>query len=234
MNQLADKKAYEGQKKILVAVDCIIFGFDSEKLKLLLFKRRVEPLKGDWSLIGAFVDPELALKDAAKKVLFDYTGLTDIYLDEMKTYSAVDRDPGGRVISVSYKSLIRINEFDIENVKKYDARWFDLDDIPELILDHGKMVEDAIEKLRRKSRYEPIAFELLPKKFTIPQLQILYERIYQKKLDDRNFRKKVLSFDILTKTEEKDKSGSKKGAFLYVFNREKFSAFIAKGLNFEL
>ena len=225
---------YEGQTKILVAVDCIIFGFDAENLKILLFKRKVAPLKGSWSLIGAFIKNNLSLNDAAKQVLFESTGLKDIYLQELQTYSDIDRDPGERVISVAYYSLIRLHESELESVEKFDAHWFDLDEIPELILDHGKMVDDAIKKLRSKARYQPIGFELLPEKFTIPQLQILYQCIYQKKLDDRNFRKKILSFDILTKTTEKDKTGSKKGAFLYKFSKDKFDHFIAKGYSFEL
>jgi 8-oxo-dGTP diphosphatase len=234
MQLLDNTLVYKNQQKFLVAVDCIIFGFDSKQLKLLLFKRKVEPLKGAWSLIGAFIKNDLSLNEAAKQVLFESTGLKDIYLDELQTYSAIDRDPGERVISVAFFSLMRINEFLEESVEKYDAHWFNLDDIPELILDHRKMVDDAILKLVTKARYQPIGFELLPEKFTIPQLQLLYECVYQKKLDDRNFRKKILSFDILTKTTEKDKTGSKKGAFLYKFNKEKFDSFIAKGYNFEL
>jgi len=234
MHLLNNTLVYEGHKKFLIAVDCIIFGFDSEQLKLLLFKRKVEPLKGAWSLIGAFIEQKLSLDEAAKQILFKTTGLNNIYLEELQTYSSVDRDPGERVISVAFFSLMRINEFVEESVEKFDAHWFNLDDIPELILDHRKMVNDAILKLRTKARYQPIGFELLPEKFTIPQLQLLYECVYQKKLDDRNFRKKILSFDILNKTTEKDKSGSKKGAFLYEFNKDKFNNFISKGYNFEL
>ncbi len=234
MQLLNNKNAYRNQAKILVAVDCVIFGFDSQQLKLLLFKRKVAPLKGAWSLIGAFVEENLSLNDAAKQVVFDLTGLHNIFLEELQTYSNVDRDPGERVISVAHYSLIRIDDFDINSVEKYDAHWFNIDEIPELIIDHKQMVDDAILKIRKKTRYQPIGFELLPEGFTIPQLQILYECIYQKKLDDRNFRKKILSFDILTKTTQKDKSSSKKGAFLYKFNKEKFNNFISKGYNFEL
>ena len=234
MQLKGNNEAYVGQEKILVAVDCVIFGFDSKKLKLLLFKRKVAPLKGAWSVIGAFMKPNLTLNEAAKEVLFEYTGLKNVFLEELGTYSEVDRDPGKRVISVGHYSLIRLDEFNLESVEKFDAHWFDIDEVPDLIIDHGKMVEDAIAKLGRKARYQPIGFNLLPEKFTIPQLQLLYECVYQKKLDDRNFRKKLISFDVLTKTEEKDKTGSKKGAFLYRFNKSKFDDFIAKGYNFEL
>ncbi len=233
--KLLDKAhMYEGQEKFLVAVDCIVFGFDSKEIKLLLFRRRVEPLKGKWSLIGSFIKDYLSIEESAKQILYESTGLKDVYLRELKTYSTIDRDPGERVISVAYYSLIRIDEYKIESVEKYDAHWFSLDEVPELILDHGQMLEDAITKLRLKTKYEPVGFNLLPEKFTIPQLQIFYECIYQKKLDNRNFRKKLLSFDILIKSNEKDKLSSKKGAFLYRFNQKKFDSFIASGRSFEL
>jgi len=172
--------------------------------------------------------------ESAQQILTESTGLSNVFLEELKIYSNVDRNPDTRIISVAYYSLIRIDEYNLESVEEYDAHWFDFDDIPELIADHGEMVKDAIIRLRIKARNRPIGFNLLPKKFTIPQLQQLYESIYQKKLDNRNFRKKILSFGILTKTQEKDKSGSKKGAFFFKFNKEKFDNFIAKGYNFEL
>ena len=225
---------YRVEQKILVAVDCIIFGFDSKNLKLLLFRRKVEPLRGSWSLIGAFIKNDSSVLDGAKQILFECTGLEDVYLEELKTYGDVNRDPGERVISIAHYSLIRINDFELEHVEKFDARWFNLDEIPELILDHRLMVEDAIVKLKNKARHQPIGFNLLPEYFTIPELQTLYESIYQRELDPRNFRKKILSLDILNKTTKRDKSGSKKGAFLYCFNKEKFDTLIAKGYNFEI
>ena len=227
---------YVNRERFLVAVDCIIFGFDlaQGKLKLLLFKRKVNPLKGKWSLIGSFIKKDMSLDASAKQVLLESTGLDNIFLEELKTYSAIDRDPGERVISVGYFSLMRLKELHNHSVEAYDAKWFSLDEIPELILDHKTMVDDAIERLKTRVRRRPIGFNLLDKKFTLPQIQTLYESIYQKKLDNRNFRKKLLSFDILSKTEEKDKSSSKRGAFLYTFNKEKFDEFVAKGYNFEL
>lgn len=225
---------YNVQQKILVAVDCIIFGFDSENLKLLLFKRKVEPLSGCWSLIGSFMKNDLSIKDGAKQILLESTGLENVYLEELKTYGDIERDPFQRVISIGYFSLIQINAFNKKIVEQFDARWFNLDEIPDLILDHGKMVEDAIVKLRARARYQPIGFNLLPEYFTILDLQKLYESIYQKELDSRNFRKKIISFDILTKTDLKDKSNSKKGAFLYKFNKDKFDKFISEGYNFEV
>ncbi|WP_298479904.1 NUDIX domain-containing protein [uncultured Maribacter sp.] len=234
MKLLDTSLKYDVEQKILVAVDCIIFGFDSKNLKLLLFKRKVEPLKGKWSLVGAFVKNDLSIKNAAKQILLESTGLKDIYLEELKTYGNVERDPGERVISIAHYSLIGINDFDIEHVKEFDAEWFNIDEMPDLILDHKQMVDDAIVELENKVRHQPIGFNLLPKYFTLPELQTLYECIYQRPLDSRNFRKKILSLNILIKTDKKDRSNSKKGAFLYCFNKEMFDELIAKGYNFEI
>tara|TARA_R110001583_G_scaffold123127_3_gene274525 strand:- start:14538 stop:15242 length:705 start_codon:yes stop_codon:yes gene_type:complete len=234
MKLIDNTTIYNTQQNILIAVDCIIFGFTSNKLKLLLFKRKVEPAKGSWSLIGAFIKNDQSINDGAKQILFETTGLKDIYLEQLKTYGEVLRDPAQRVISITYYSLISVQDFELESVEKYDAHWFDLEEIPDLIFDHSKMVQDAIEHLRNKAKHQPIGFNLLPDFFTIPELQSLYESIYQRNLDSRNFRKKILSLDILSKTEKKDKSGSKKGAFLYCFNKDKFETLISKGLNFEI
>lgn len=211
---------YDPQQRITVAVDCIIFGFDSERLKLLLFRRKVEPFKGSWSLIGSLIKNDISLDDGAKEILFNLTGLKDVYLKQFRVYGEVNRDPVERVISVAYYSLIRINEFDYESVKDHDAKWFDFHEVPELLLDHGQMVQDAIRNLRLVARNRPLGFELLPPLFTMPQLQLLYESIYDTKFDRGNFRKKILSLGILKKTDQKDKSGSKRGAFLYKFKKD--------------
>lgn len=226
--------AYDHNAAILVAVDCTILGFGDGKLKLLLFKRRVEPFKGQWSLIGSFVKPKEGVLEAAARVLEDYTGLQNVFLEELSYFGNPDRDPGGRVITLAHYALMRIGEQDEQLVEKYNAQWFEVDKLPDLVLDHRNIVERALEKLRRKARYRPIGFELLPQKFTIPQLKSLYDAIHQKNLDRRNFRKKILSMDIIEKLDEKDKTGSKKGAFLYQFNREKYDALVARGVNFEL
>ena len=234
MKLLDTSLKYDVGQKILIAVDCIIFGFDSKNLKVLLFKRKVDPLKGMWSLVGAFVKNNLSIKNAAKQILLESTGLKDIYLDELKTYGNVDRDPGARVISIAHYSLIGINDFEIEHVKEFNAEWFNINEMPELILDHKQMVTDAITELGNKVKHQPIGFNLLPKYFTLPELQTLYECIYQRTLDSRNFRKKIVSLNILIKTDKKDKSSSKKGAFLYCFDKQMFDELIAKGYNFEI
>ncbi len=225
---------YAAEDKIHIATDCIIFGFDNESIKLLIFKRRVDPFKGQWSLIGSFVKATESVNDAAKRVLTEITGLENVFMKQLKVYGGVDRDPGARCITVGQYALIRIEEQDKTLVEKHGAVWHDLHEIPDLVLDHNTLVKDALVQLKLKASYQPIGFELLPKKFTIPNLQRLYEAIYQKKFDDRNFRKKIIALDVLTKLEEKDKSTSKKGAFLHKFNKEKYNKLVNRGINFRL
>ena len=208
---------YSSNQKITVAIDCVIFGFDSEKLNLLLFKRRVNPFKGSWSLVGEVLENDLSLDKSANEILYKLTGLKNIYLKQLKTYGELNRDPAERVISIVYFSLIRVDEVFKEIKSKENAKWFALNELPELILDHSEMVNDSISQLRSIAKDQPLGFELLPKLFTLPQLQILYECIYNTKFDSRNFRKKIISLNVLEKTNLNDKSSSRKGAYLYGF-----------------
>jgi len=228
------KDLYQVKEKMYVATDCIIFGFHEGKLKLLVFKRRLEPLKGNWSLIGSFVRLEEDLEVAGQRVLKEITGLKNVFMQQLRTYGKKDRDPGYRCISVAQYALIRIDEYDEKLVEEHGAHWYEIDDLPSLILDHSEMVQDALLQLKQNARYKPIGFELLPEKFTIPQLQNLYETIYQRTLDARNFRKKVLSLNVLEKLEEKDKTTSKRGAFLYKFNYRNYQSLVKSGFNFEI
>lgn len=225
---------YRQPDKMYVAVDCIIFGFDSGNLKLLLFRRRISPLEGEWSLIGSFVKLDEDVTAAGERVLEEITGLKNVFMEELKVYGAADRDPGYRCISVGQCALIRLNDYDKELVEQHGAVWHDVNDLPPLVLDHGEMVTDALEKIRRKARYQPLGFELLPEKFTIPQLQSVYEAIFQKELDTRNFRKKIFSHNVLVKLDEKDKSSSKRGAFLYKFDHSRYKSLTKRGNDFEL
>jgi 8-oxo-dGTP diphosphatase len=225
---------YAAYSKMYVATDTIVFGFEDGELKLLVFKRRVAPEKGRWSLIGSFVKLNEDVDDAAQRVLTEITGLEDVFFEQSKTYGQTNRDGGYRCISIAQYALIRIGEYDKELVSKHGAFWYRLQDLPDLVLDHNQMVEDALELLRRKARYQPIGFELLPEKFTVPQLQSLYEAIYQRDLDPRNFRKKLLSLNVLKRLEEKDKSNSKKGAFLYMFEHDRYMQLLKSGYDFEL
>lgn len=222
--------------KILVAVDAIIFGFNENEhdLKLLLLKRNFEPEKGKWSLMGGFVAPEESLDRSAQRIVSQLTGLDDVYMEQLFAFGDINRDAGGRIISVAYFSLIKINEHDSELVKKHGASWISVTQLPQLIFDHQDMVKKALRKLRIRARTQPIGFELLPEKFTIPQLQRLYEAIYQAPFDKRNFRRKLLAMGLLGKLNEKEKETSKKGAFYYQFNQQKYEELLEKGFNFDL
>lgn len=222
---------YENHDRILVALDCIIFGFDRSGLKLLLIKRDFEPEKGKWSLMGGFLDRRESLDEAADRILHKLTGLENVYLEQLYGFGEVDRDPVERTISIAYYALINIRDHDKELVEKYSARWFPIDDLPELIFDHPEMVEAAKARLKYRASHEPVGFELLPEKFTMPELQILYEGIYETELDKRNFRRRILSMDILTKTDEKQKKYSKKGAYFYKFDEQKYEDKVNKGDN---
>ena len=225
---------YQEHDEILVAIDCIIIGFSENRLKVLLLNRDFEPARGEVSLIGGFTRKNESLDDAAARILFELTGLKDVYLEQLFTYGNVDRDPGERVISVAYFALLKVQDLDHEHVQKHGAHWCEISKCPDLIFDHNIMVRKAMKRLQRRAKGEPIGFELLPGTFTLPQLQRLYEAIYQKKLDSRNFRKKLLGMDILVKYNKKDKSSSKKGAFLYRFDERKYKKLLNDGSNFEL
>lgn len=229
-----ETKYYSQFDRIYVAVDCIIFGFLDNQLKILLLTRDFEPSLGQASLIGGFVRKDESLDDAAARILHDLTGLENVFLEQLYSYGEVDRDPGERVISVSYYALLKVQDLDHAHVEKHRARWCNIGECKELIFDHNEMVENALVRLRSRAKSQPIGFELLARKFTIPQLQMLYEAIYQKKLDNRNFRKKLLAMDVLEKLETKDKSTSKKGAYLYRFDRKRYNKLVQDGFLFDL
>lgn len=226
-------KNYKNQKKILLAVDCIIFGFDNKNLKILLIKRDFEPEKGKWSLMGGFISPDEAIDDAATRILHDLTGLNDVYMEQLRAYGAVERDPVERTVSIGYYALIPISEKTILN-KEFSAQWFNVTESPELIFDHGEMIANAMARLRRRALGKPIGFELLPNKFTMKQLQTLYEAILGDTLDKRNFINKINALDILKKTEEKDMNSSRKGSFLYMFDETKYNEKVREGFSFKL
>lgn len=215
-------KAYELEDKVLLAVDCIIFGFDNEDLKVLLVKREFEPEKGKWSLIGGFLKKHETLNNAAKRILHRLTGMDNIYMEQLYTWSEVDRDPAERTISTSYYALINIEDHNEKLIEHHNAKWFSLSKAPDLIFDHNEMLTKATMRLRRRTSISPIGFGLLPEKFTMRQLQKLYESILDKKIDKRNFVNKIKSMDILIKLDEKDMTSSTKGSYLYIFDQEKY------------
>jgi 8-oxo-dGTP diphosphatase len=223
---------YAGQTRILAAVDCIIFGFDGENLQILLMKRGLEPEKNKWSLIGGFLAKSESLEQAASRVLKKFTGIEGLYMHQLQTFSAPERDPLERTISTAFTTLIDIHQYEKQIIKDYHAEWFRLGKKPRLIFDHDSMLKMAQEELRYQAASHPILFELLPARFTIPQLQNLYEGVYETHFDDRNFSRKVLSTELLIKLRDKDKSGSKKGAFYYKLNMKKYKAGFRSFMNF--
>ncbi len=224
---------YTQETPILIAVDCVIFGYQEGQLNILLIKRNFEPGLGQWSLMGGFLQGNETLDWAAKRILHQLTGLDNVYLEQLHAYSEVARDKAARVVSVAYYALIDIATSNEQLTKTQEAAWFSINNIPKLIFDHREMCDKAWKRLQRKSLSQPIGFELLPTKFTIPQLQQLYEAIHNENLDKRNFRKNILLSGLITKLEEKNKEGSKKGAFLYVFNTEKYAALTESGTSIQ-
>ncbi|MCE7991297.1 MAG: NUDIX hydrolase [Roseivirga sp.] len=231
---LTPYKDYDSKSKFLFAVDCTVFGVSENRLRLLIFEREVEPLAGEWSLLGSFINRNESTRDAASRILLELTGLDNIYMEQLHCFAEPNRDPGGPVISVAYWSLIKINQNDREfNVDNHKARWVSIDEMPELILDHGEMVTMAIRRLRERAKFYPIGFELVPKEFTLRQLLSVYEAIFDHKIDDRNFRKKILKSGLLTMLDKKDKTTSRKGSYLYEFNKDTYRQLQDKGYNFE-
>ena len=214
---------YNINPQFYVSVDCIIFGLNEGELSLLLLKRNFEPEKGKWSLMGGFVQNDESVDAAAKRVLKELTGLENVYMEQVGAFGEVDRDPGERVISVAYYALINIDEYDRKLVKKHNAQWINIHDLPELRFDHPAMIEKARDLMRRKASLEPIGLNLLPRLFTLSQMQSLYETIQGETIDKRNFRKKVAEMDYIEKTEMIDKSCSRRGAYLYKFNNKAYN-----------
>jgi ADP-ribose pyrophosphatase YjhB (NUDIX family) len=229
-------KLYSEHPRHLVAVDCIVFGYDilEKEIKLLLIKRSFEPAMGKWSLAGGFVREKESLNEAASRILYQLTGLRDVYMEQSFTYGEIQRDPGARVISTSYSALIKIQDIDRKLKELNGAQWQSLARLPYLIFDHRNMVDRALNVLQMQVKVKPVGFALLPEKFTLVQLQNLYEAIYQREIDKRNFRKKILSMNILEKLEEKERETSKKGAFYYKFNEERYEIHKKQGFDFSL
>lgn len=223
---------YIKQTRVLVAVDCIVFGFDGFNLKLLLIKRGFEPEMNKWSLMGGFVQSDEKPEDAACRVLKQLTGLQGVYMEQLLVFGEPERDPLERTISITYCALIDIKKYEKQLSDDYRTEWFQLDRVPPLIFDHDEMVRHAKNRLRYKAALHPILFELLPEKFTIPQIMTLYEQVYDVQLDKRNFTRKLRSTGLLIKQLDKDKENSKKGAFYYKLDKTTYKEKFTKFLNF--
>lgn len=215
-----------------VTTDCVIFGFDGTKLKVLLIERGVEPYKGRWAFPGGFLQMEETAEEGALRELQEETGLTGAYIEQFHTFTEPHRDPRERVITIAYFALVRIQE-----VKGGDdaasAQWFSLDEIPELAFDHDAILQMALEKLRERIHFQPIGFELLPEKFTMKELQALYEAILEVRFDRRNFAKKMLHYQLLNQLEETTWPTAKREAYLFSFNKTKYEELKKKGFQLE-
>lgn len=213
---------YNDHDRLLVSVDCIVFGFDEGELRVLMGKRKMDPGHGQWSLYGGFVGANESVNDAARRVLYALTGLKDLYMKQVGAYGDVDRDPGARVISISYYSMINVADYDQAQQQEHDVAWVNIEQLPEMYSDHRKMVLKARRMMQEKISHEPIGFNLLPELFTLSQLQQVYEAVNGEEVDKRNFRKRIKEMDFIEKTDQIDKLTSKRGAYLYRFNEKAY------------
>jgi 8-oxo-dGTP diphosphatase len=218
-----------------LTVDCVVFGIDDDELKVLLIQRALPPFEGQWALPGGFVHMEESLSEAALRELREETGLEKVYLEQLFTFGAVDRDPRGRVVSVAYYALVKLSDHRVQAATDArDAQWFPVWDTPTLAFDHSQILPAALERIKGKVRYQPIGFELLPKKFTLTQLQKLYEVILERELDKRNFRKKILAMEILVELDEVEKGVAHRAARLYRFDERKYNRLAKAGFDFQI
>jgi len=217
-----------------LAVDCVVFGLDEHDLKVLLIQRKLPPFQHAWALPGGFVRDE-TLDDAATRELREEAGVTDVYLEQLYTFGALDRDPRERVVTVAYYALAKLSDHRIRAATDaMGVGWFPLDELPKLAFDHAAIVTTARDRLRGKVRYAPVGFELLPPRFSLTQLQRLYEIILGAALDKRNFRKKILAMDLLIETDEVEQGVRHRAARLYRFDRRKYDRLARQGFEFAM
>ncbi|MFT6862543.1 MAG: 8-oxo-dGTP diphosphatase [Akkermansiaceae bacterium] len=215
--------------------DCVVFGLDQNDLKILLIQRALPPFENEWALPGGFIRIGEDIDVCARRELEEETGLQNVYLEQLATIGTPNRDPREHVVTVAYFALVNLLEHPpTAATDARNAAWFSFDDLPRLAFDHNKILALARSRLRGKVRYQPVGFELLPKKFTLTQLQHLYELILEETLDKRNFRKKVAKLDILTETNEVEQDVARRAARLYRFDRSRYQKLERQGINFEL
>lgn len=217
-----------------VTVDCVVFGHVEGALKVLLIRRGIQPYKDHWALPGGFVRLDESLEAAARRELAEETGVRDVFLEQLYTFGEPARDPRERVISVAYYALVDLDSHPtIADTDAAESRWFSLEAVPNLAFDHGRILETARERLRAKVRYQPIGFELLPRKFTLSQLQTLYETVLGEKLDKRNFRKRVADLGLLKPLKEFTQGVGRPARF-HEFDQERYERLEKRGFHFEL
>jgi 8-oxo-dGTP diphosphatase len=218
-----------------LTVDCVVFGFDEGDLKVLLIKRDLDPFRGTWALPGGFVHMDETLEEAAFRELKEESGIERPFLEQLYTFGELDRDPRGRVVTVAYYGLVKLTDHRVAGSSDASqAAWFAVADVPSLAFDHDTILDVALKRLKAKVRYQPIGFELLPKKFTLSQLQHLYEAILEAPLDKRNFRKKILGTELLQELDEIEQDVAHRAARLYRFDDRKYRQLVRRGFNFEI
>jgi 8-oxo-dGTP diphosphatase len=218
-----------------LTVDCVVFGFDEGELQVMLIQRDLEPFAGRWALPGGFVRMEESLEEAARRELAEETGLTRVYLEQLYTFGDLGRDPRERIVTVAYYGLVRLEGHTVRaTCDARQAAWFAVSDLPSLAFDHDAIFTKALVRLKAKVRYEPIGFELLPGKFTLSQLQHLYEAVLEQALDKRNFRKKILGMDLIEDLNEIQQDVAHRAARLYRFNEQKYRLWARQGFHFEI
>ena len=214
---------YLEYQKLFVAVDVIVFGFEENRLKVLIGRRQMDPGRGEWSLYGGFVAAGEGIDECAARTLQELTGLKKLFIRQVGAFGAIDRDPGERVVSIAYYALINVKDYDERLRVQHNVEWMDVNQLPTLYSDHNEMVRQALRRMQLKMRTEPIGFRLLPQLFTLTQLQRLYEAVSGQEIDKRNFRKRIKDMDFIEKTELIDKLSSKRGAALYRFNKKVYN-----------
>ncbi len=232
----ANPQYHANEISLLNSVDCVVFGFQGAELNVLLHKFPYEPYKGHWALLGGFVLPDIDMDESARQTVEHLTGLKNVYMEQIYTFGSVKRVPTERVITTCYYALIEVEPTLSKLSPEFGASWHPISEMPvlDLVYDHPKMIEKALDQLRRKVRYQPLGFELLPDKFTMTELRNLYESILGRDLDKRNFSKKVLSMNLLQKLKEKQKGTSRRGAYFFRFDENRYQELLSKGFLFEV
>ena len=220
-----------------LTVDCVVFGLDVKEkdLKVMLIQRDIPPFEGKWALPGGFVRMNETLEETALRELKEETGIERVFLEQLYTFGEIGRDPRERIVTVAYYALVNLNEHQIQaTTDARDAAWFSVNDLPKPAFDHEKIIQAALTRLKGKVRYEPIGFELLPKKFTLTQFQELYEIVLGRVLDKRNFRKKIFGMGFLADLNEVQQDVTHRAAKLYQFDEKKYRQLKKRGFNFEI
>lgn len=232
MTNNKDSVQYE---RLSAAIDCVIFGFDAGELKVLLTKRAIMPSMADWCFPGGLIKINETGEEAVRRILEKETSIKDMFLEQLYTFTSIDRDPRYRVVSIAYYALVNIAKWEVHaGENTCDVQWFALSELPPLAFDHKEILDVAKERLQGKIKYQPIGFELLDEKFTIPELHKLYETVLQTELDRRNFSKKILKFDLLIDLGEYQRGARNRAPKLYKFDDKRYQELSKRGFYFEM